>query len=238
LKVSNIFRHQLCAFQLSAQLITALAIGICFSMTTVFRSDVLVNALARVADLPTLPVVFLRTIIQAVTTYKSLIPFIANNVLPKLVAKKIWETPQLWDGFVRLAKMIAPASYGSLLQLPKDWVRDVVEKQPALKQGLRGFLAGRPQARGALYEVRELLYKFFEPELMGRRSSATKRSSQCCIDLICCAMRSYYKVFRAFSLHVTPHFCIPHARFCCRQSKELGRIVSPKTGRIRPMTYP
>jgi len=233
--VSNIFRHQLCAFQLSAQLITALAIGICFSMTTVFRSDVLVNALARVADLPTLPVVFLRTIIQAVTTYKSLIPFIANNVLPKLVAKKIWETPQLWDGFVRLAKMIAPASYGSLLQLPKDWLRDVVEKQPALKQGLRGFLAGRPQARGALYEVRELLYKFFEPELMGRRSSATKRSSQCCIDLICCAMRS-----TRYSVHfpsMSPRIFVSHMHGSV-ESKELGRIVSPKTGRIRPMTYP
>ncbi len=129
------------------------AIGICFSMTTVFRSDVLANALSRVADLPTLPVVFLRTVIQAVTTYKSLIPFIANNVLPKLVSKKIWETPQLWDGFVRLAKMIAPASYGSLLQLPKEWLRDVVERQPAVKQGLKGFLAGKPQARGALIEV-------------------------------------------------------------------------------------
>ena len=129
------------------------AIGICFSMTTVFRSDVLANALARVAELPALPVVFLRTIIQAVTPYKSLIPFIANNVLPKLVAKRIWETPQLWDGFVRLAKMIAPASYGSLLQLPKEWLKDVVERQPAVKQGLRGFLQGKPQARGVMAEV-------------------------------------------------------------------------------------
>ncbi|CAD6567154.1 MAG: hypothetical protein TREMPRED_003351 [Tremellales sp. Tagirdzhanova-0007] len=129
------------------------AIGICFSMTTVFRSDVLVNALARVADLPTLPVVFLRTVIQAVTTYKSLIPFIANTVLPKLVAKKIWETPQLWDGFMILAKRIAPASYGSLLRLPMPWLKDVIQRQPALKQGLRGFLAGKPQARGALAEI-------------------------------------------------------------------------------------
>lgn len=131
----------------------AAAIGICFSMTTVFRSDVLANALARVADLPSLPVVFLRTVIQAVTTYKSLIPFIANNVLPKLVSKRIWETPQLWDGFVKLAKMIAPASYGSLVQLPMPWLKDVLERQPAVKQGLRGFLAGKPQARGALVEV-------------------------------------------------------------------------------------
>ncbi|GFZ47057.1 hypothetical protein JCM24511_04798 [Saitozyma sp. JCM 24511] len=129
------------------------AIGICFSMTTVFRSDVLATVMSRIADLPSLPVVFLRTIIQAVTTYKSLVPFVANNVLPKLVAKKIWTTPQLWDGFVRLAKLIAPASFGVLLQLPKEWLRDVVDRQPALKAGLKGFLASKPQAKSALVEV-------------------------------------------------------------------------------------
>ena len=149
------------------------AIGICFSMTTVFRSDVLANALARVAELPALPVVFLRTIIQAVTTYKSLIPFIANNVLPKLVAKRIWETPQLWDGFIRLGKMIAPASYGSLLQLPKEWLKDVVERQPAVKQGLRGFLQGKPQARGVMAEVSLTILGL----LLMRSSSLARRRS-------------------------------------------------------------
>ncbi|WVR08835.1 hypothetical protein IAU60_005893 [Kwoniella sp. DSM 27419] len=129
------------------------AIGICFSMTTVFRSDVLANAMSRIADLPVLPVVLVRTIIQVVTTYKSLIPFVANHILPKLVAKKIWETPPLWEGFVRLARVIAPASYGVLLQLPKDQLRDVVKKQPALKGGLQGFLANKPGSKAALAEV-------------------------------------------------------------------------------------
>jgi symplekin len=121
-------------------------------MTTVFRSDVLATSLARITDLPTLPVVFLRTTIQAVTTYKSLVPFIANNILPKLVSKRIWEQPPLWDGFIKLARLIAPASYGSLLQLPKDSLRDVLEKQPSLKTGLGSFLAAKGQ-KNALAEV-------------------------------------------------------------------------------------
>ncbi|ORX39335.1 Symplekin tight junction protein C terminal-domain-containing protein [Kockovaella imperatae] len=128
------------------------AIGLCFSMTSVFRSDVLATALARITELPTLPVVFLRTTIQTVTTYKSLIPFIANSILPKLVAKKIWEQGPLWDGFVKLSKMIAPASFGSLLQLPKEWLKDVLDKEPKLKTGLKGYLAGKGQQR-ALLEI-------------------------------------------------------------------------------------
>ena len=126
-------------------------------MTSVFRSDVLATALSRITDLPTLPVVFLRTTIQTVTTYKSLIPFIANNILPKLVSKKIWEQGPLWDGFVKLSKMIAPASFGSLLQLPKESLKNVLEREPKLRTGLKGYLAGKGQQR-ALLEVSRAIH--------------------------------------------------------------------------------
>ena len=121
-------------------------------MTTVFRSDVLATSLSRITDLATLPVVFLRTTIQAVSTYKSLIPFIANSILPKLVKKEVWTNPPLWDGFVRLAKMIAPASFGSLLQLPKEWLKDVLNKQPSLRAGLKSHLEAKG-VKGGLAEV-------------------------------------------------------------------------------------
>jgi symplekin len=38
------------------------------------------------------------------------------------------------------AKKIAPASFGALLQLPKDQLRDLVDKQPQLKVQLREFV--------------------------------------------------------------------------------------------------
>lgn len=130
------------------------AIGICFSMTTVFRSDVLANAMQRIVDLPTpLPTCFVRTVIQAMRTYKSLVPFIANNVLPKLVAKRIWEMPQLWDGFVHLVRLLGQASFGTLLQMPLDQIKDLVDRQPALKAPLKTFVANKPQARNQLASV-------------------------------------------------------------------------------------
>lgn len=36
--------------------------------------------------------------------------------------------------------MIAPASFGVLLQLPKEQLREVVDKQPGLKSGLRDYV--------------------------------------------------------------------------------------------------
>ncbi|KAF6752970.1 Symplekin tight junction protein C terminal-domain-containing protein [Ephemerocybe angulata] len=113
------------------------AIGICFSMTDVFRSEILAVVMQQIMDEPVLPVLFLRTVIQAVTTYKSLVGFVSTTLLSRLITKKIWTNPPLWEGFIRCAKVIAPASFGALLQLPKDQLRELVDKQPSLKAGLR-----------------------------------------------------------------------------------------------------
>ena len=79
-------------------------------------------------------------VIQAVKTYRSLVAFVSTTLFTRLITKKIWTNPSLWEGFIRCATMIAPASYGALLQLPKDQLRDLADKQPGLKAGLREFL--------------------------------------------------------------------------------------------------
>lgn len=48
--------------------------------------------------------------------------------------------PVMWEGFVRCAKVIAPASFGALLQLPQDTLKDLVKKQPTLRPGLYDFV--------------------------------------------------------------------------------------------------
>ncbi|KAF9045824.1 hypothetical protein BDZ89DRAFT_1188893 [Hymenopellis radicata] len=116
------------------------AIGICFSMTDVYRSEILAVVMQQIMDKPVLPVLFLRTVIQAVTTYKSLIGFVSTTLLSRLITKKIWTNPPLWEGFIRCAKVIAPASFNALLQLPKEQLRELVDKQPTLKSGLRDFV--------------------------------------------------------------------------------------------------
>ncbi len=74
------------------------------------------------------------------TTYKSLVGFVSTTLLSRLITKKIWTNPPLWEGFIRCAKVIGPASFGALLQLPKDQLRDVVDKQPTLRTGLKDYV--------------------------------------------------------------------------------------------------
>ncbi|CDO73286.1 hypothetical protein BN946_scf185008.g48 [Trametes cinnabarina] len=129
------------------------AIGICFSMTEIFRSEILAAVMNQLVDEPNLPTLFLRTVIQAVTTYRSLVGFVSTTLLSRLITKKIWTNAPLWEGFIRLAKLIAPASFGALLQLPKDQLRELVDKQPSLKAGLREHVMrkGTNKARVAGY---------------------------------------------------------------------------------------
>ncbi|KAF8273075.1 Symplekin tight junction protein C terminal-domain-containing protein [Lactarius quietus] len=129
------------------------AIGICFSMTDVFRSEILAVVMQQILDEPVLPTLFMRTVIQAVKTYKSLTGFVSTTLLSRLITKKIWTTPLLWEGFIRCAQIVAPASFLVLLQLPKEQLRELVAKQPSLRGPLRDFVqkkGGNP-ARAAVY---------------------------------------------------------------------------------------
>lgn len=74
------------------------------------------------------------------STYRSLVPFVSSTLLTRLITKKIWTVAPLWEGFIRCAKLIAPASFGALLQLPKEQLRELVDKQPSLKAGLREYV--------------------------------------------------------------------------------------------------
>ncbi|KAG8748374.1 hypothetical protein FRC10_005921 [Ceratobasidium sp. 414] len=129
------------------------AIGICFQIVDVFRSDVLAAVMQQLLDSATLPTLFLRTVIQAVTTYKNLVGYVSTTLLSRLITKKIWTNAPLWEGFIRCAKVIAPASFGALLQLPREQLKELISKQPALKEDLREYVVRRAGPKARLLEV-------------------------------------------------------------------------------------
>lgn len=95
------------------------------------------------------------------STYRSLVPFVSSTLLTRLITKKIWTVAPLWEGFIRCAKLIAPASFGALLQLPKEQLRELVDKQPSLKAGLREYVVKKA---GNKARVAGLLDIFAEDE--------------------------------------------------------------------------
>ena len=76
------------------------ATSICFSLSDIYTQEILVVILQQLVELPTLPTLFMRTVIQSVTLYQDLAGFV-NSILTLLITKQVWKHPKLWDGFIR-----------------------------------------------------------------------------------------------------------------------------------------
>jgi symplekin len=112
-------------------------------MTEVFKPDVLAAFMQQVMDQPTLPMLYLRTVIQIVTLYRQLQPYISSTLLNRLITKRVWTNPQQWEGFVRLAKATEPHCFDALLSLPKEPLQQLLSKQPSLKEPLKEHVVQR-----------------------------------------------------------------------------------------------
>ncbi|KAJ9112124.1 hypothetical protein QFC20_002305 [Naganishia adeliensis] len=105
--------------------------------------EVFAVVMQRIIDSTTLPLLFMRTVLRAVTTYRSLIGYVSTTLLSRLITKKVWTNPQLWVGFMRCAKTIAPASFSALMQLPREQLKEILERQPEMKPGLWQYVLAK-----------------------------------------------------------------------------------------------
>ncbi|WFD28368.1 hypothetical protein MNAN1_003378 [Malassezia nana] len=135
---------------------TLVAIQLCFSMSEVFRSDVLTAVLNRLVEEDPVPVLFMRTAIMATKSFRTLGSYVSTSLLSRLVQKEIWKEPRLWDGFALCANLTAPTSFGAMLQLPLPQLEQLIRKQPTLRDPLRDYLiykAGGPARHGPLLSM-------------------------------------------------------------------------------------
>ncbi|KAI8590955.1 Symplekin tight junction protein C terminal-domain-containing protein [Geranomyces variabilis] len=116
------------------------AINVCFSMQDVFKQEVLAVVLQQLVDQPKLPTLFMRTVIQSVNQYSGLVSFVANLLL-KLINRKIWTFPKLWDGFIRCCTIMFPTSIQVLQSLPKAQAVDVLKRSAKLKASVVDHLS-------------------------------------------------------------------------------------------------
>ncbi|KAF9979651.1 hypothetical protein BGZ65_006219 [Modicella reniformis] len=123
------------------------AMDICFNHPELYKSEIIAVVLQQLLDRPTIPSLFMRTVIQAITLYKNLVGFVNSMILVKLIQKKIWTRPVLWKGFVRCAKMMQPTSSSVLATLPKPQLKEVLAMEPMLKEPIDAYLKAKSSGR-------------------------------------------------------------------------------------------
>ncbi|KAM3350748.1 hypothetical protein ACQJBY_023055 [Aegilops geniculata] len=111
----------------------------CFEQRTVFTQQVLEKALNKLVDNVPIPLLFMRTVIQALDAFPALVDFVMG-ILSRLVNKQIWKMPKLWVGFLKLAYQTQPRSFDVLLQLPPPQLEVALNKYPNLRSHLSSFV--------------------------------------------------------------------------------------------------
>ncbi|KAJ7958867.1 Symplekin [Quillaja saponaria] len=120
----------------------------CFEQRTVFTQQVLAKALNQMADQTPLPLLFMRTVIQAIDAFPKLVDFVMK-ILSKLVARQVWRMPKLWVGFLKCVSQTQPHSFHVLLQLPPPQLESALNKHAKLRAPLAAY-ANQPSIKSSL----------------------------------------------------------------------------------------
>ncbi|KAF0990484.1 hypothetical protein HZS_603 [Henneguya salminicola] len=96
-----------------------------------FGQELLAVTLQQLVDSNPIPILTLRTMIQALGMCPKLISFIMG-LLQKLVTKQVWKQPKLWHGFVKCCEKTKPQSLSILLQLPIRYFEETFQICPEL----------------------------------------------------------------------------------------------------------
>ncbi|CAI0464167.1 unnamed protein product [Linum tenue] len=125
------------------------ACSACFEQRTVFTQQVLAKALNQMVDQTPLPLLFVRTVIQAIDAFPSLVDFVME-ILSKLVGREVWKMPKLWVGFLKCVSQTLPHSFSVLLQLPPPQLESALNKYANLRGPLAAY-ACQPSIKGSVH---------------------------------------------------------------------------------------
>ena len=104
------------------------ACSTCFERPDVFTPQVLASAMQQMVEQTPLPLLFMRTVIQAETIAPQLKEF-TLGLLRTLVNRQVWKMDKnIWEGFLRCAKRAAPRSFPLFTDLPAPTLADVLAK--------------------------------------------------------------------------------------------------------------
>ncbi|KAL2340050.1 hypothetical protein Fmac_007990 [Flemingia macrophylla] len=124
------------------------ACSACFEQRTVFTQQVLAKALNQMVDQTPLPLLFMRTVIQAIDAFPALVDFVME-ILSKLVTKQVWRMPKLWVGFLKCVYQTQPRSFHVLLQLPPQQLESALNRHANLRGPLTSY-ASQPTVKSSL----------------------------------------------------------------------------------------
>ncbi|CAF1109993.1 unnamed protein product [Adineta ricciae] len=111
------------------------ATTLCFNERTIYTHNVLAIVIQQLVDINPIPVLFMRTVLQALSFYPKMVGFVMN-ILQRLITKQAWKQARIWEGFIKCCQKTRPHSFPLLIRLPPPQLKHVLQTAPELREGL------------------------------------------------------------------------------------------------------
>eukprot|EP00299_Pterocystis_sp_00344_P018327 c9154_g1_i2.p1 GENE.c9154_g1_i2~~c9154_g1_i2.p1 ORF type:complete len:1130 (+),score=273.55 c9154_g1_i2:490-3390(+) len=126
----------------------------CISLDPPFTQQVLAASLQQLVEIPLASSKYIMsTIIEILRKHRSLAKWVMTDVMSRLVAKKVWEFPELWKGFRICCEMNQPDCFEMLVTLPVKPLGELLAESQALRSKLVEYV----QSHRVRKEVQDLL---------------------------------------------------------------------------------
>ena len=111
------------------------ATNLCFKEKATYTQEVLAIVLSKLLDQPSIPLLYMRSVIQSLAMYPRMIGFIIN-ILQRLITKQVWKQKVIWEGFIKACEKTIPQSYAVMLQLPPPQLMQFLDEAGHIREPL------------------------------------------------------------------------------------------------------
>lgn len=117
------------------------AIRACFELKSVYKQEVIAQAIQQLIEKTIIPDLFMRTVHLARIFYAELEKYLTGTVLKRLIDKHVWKNELLWEGYLRYCAEVKEKSFKVLVTLPAPQLADALNREEALVVVFKGLFA-------------------------------------------------------------------------------------------------
>ncbi len=77
----------------------------CFQHKTVSKLEVLAVVMQQLVDHNPTPELTMRTVLKSLELAPTLVKYVKETILKKLIEKSVWESKRVWEGFVKCLRV-------------------------------------------------------------------------------------------------------------------------------------
>lgn len=102
----------------------------CFDMRAVFKQEVVAKAIQQLVERTEIPGMLMRTVLLARVYHPELEKYLTENVMLRLIEKRVWLDASLWEGFLMYCENVKGLNI--VLRLPTAQLDDALTKKVGL----------------------------------------------------------------------------------------------------------